>query len=230
MKSKAAAIRTLLIITNHTSSQIASFHSSWFNSSNSLRSSQADLPSFSHLHWCLIFGSGLPSDLLHAKFPLHFNCLISTIIETLLWHPAFNAVLVTHLLALQAQKFTGSSHGLLRLSRALFLFFFSIRAFFPPLLLIHIKGPWSCSVMLSLWSAPRSNTMRTALQEMLGCSVFHHLCQHTGQGFHYLHYNRFFTDFKLIFMKSSPHIFPYILQKPIPGLCSSCSVTILPSK
>lgn len=158
MKTKAAAIRILLIITSHTSSQIASFHSSWFNNSNSFKSSQADLPSFSLFHWCIIFRSGLPSDLLHAKFPLHFNCIISAIIETLLWHPAFNAVLVTYLLALQAQKFPGSFHSLLRLSRVVF---FPLGHFFSPLLLIHIKGPWSCSVMLSLWSAPRSNTMRT---------------------------------------------------------------------
>lgn len=127
MKTKAAAIRTLLIITNQTSSQIVSFHSSWFNSSNSLKFSQADLPSFSHLHWWQIFGSGLPSDLLHAKFPLHLNCIIPAIIETLLWHPAFNAVLVTYLLALQARKFPGSFRSLLRLSRA---FFLSMRAFF----------------------------------------------------------------------------------------------------
>lgn len=50
MKTKAAAIRTLLITTNHISSQIGSFHSPWFNSFNSLKPSQADLPSFSHLH------------------------------------------------------------------------------------------------------------------------------------------------------------------------------------
>lgn len=76
--------------------------------------------------------------------------------------------------------------------------------------------------------------MRTALQEMFSCSVFHHpkcgLCQQNGLGFHYLYYIRFFIDFKLIFIKSSPHIFPYILQKSISGLCSSYLVVVLPSR